>query len=297
MKHTKLAINKAVFPVAGLGTRFLPATKTNPKEMLTVVNKPLIQYAVEEAYSAGIRQMVFVTSHNKRAIEDHYDTSYELENELFIHHKTELLDLIHEVKPADMECFYVRQPHPSGLGDAVLCAESLIGDEPFAVILADDLLTSTVSVLKQMVEIYETQKCSVVAVEKIDIKRVSNYGIIDGEQISNRLFSISDVIEKPQMYNAPSNIAIVGRYILSPKIFDEIRKLSYSVGKEIQLTDAIKNLLGKERMLAYCFDGTRYDCGNILGFLMANVRLGMQHPTEGKKFSDWLYDSLNNNNG
>lgn len=292
MKPSLAPIHKAVFPVAGLGTRFLPATKAAPKEMLSIVNKPLIQYAVEEAYAAGIRQMIFVTCHYKRAIEDHFDISNELESELLAHNKMELLSLVHAVKPEDMECFYVRQPKPLGLGHAVLCAESLIGDEAFAVLLADDLIIGDPPIMKQMVNIYKEYKTSVLAVQNVPMENTSQYGIIAGTARSERLLDITDLVEKPLPGNAPSNTAIVGRYILSPGIFDEIRALPHVDGEEIQLTDAMKHLLKKESVLAYHYDGTRYDCGSILGFLKANVDLGRVDPVEGERFSKWLLETL-----
>ncbi len=292
MKPSHAPIHKAVFPVAGLGTRFLPATKAAPKEMLSIVNKPLIQYAVEEAYAAGIRQMIFVTCHYKRAIEDHFDLSNELESELIAHNKMELLSLVHAVKPDDMECFYVRQPKPLGLGHAVLCAESLIGEEAFAVLLADDLIIGEPPIMKQMVDIYKEYKTSVLAVQNVPLENTSQYGIVAGKQRSESILDITDLVEKPLPGNAPSNTAIVGRYILSPSIFDEIRALPHVDGDEIQLTDAIKNLLKKEPVLAYHYEGTRYDCGSILGFLKANVDLGRVDPVEGERFSKWLLDTL-----
>ncbi|CEG58690.1 UTP--glucose-1-phosphate uridylyltransferase GalU [Legionella fallonii] len=292
MKLTHAPIQKAVFPVAGLGTRFLPATKAAPKEMLSIVNKPLIQYAVEEAYAAGIRQMIFVTCHYKRAIEDHFDISNELENELISHNKMELLSLVHAVKPEDMECFYVRQPKPLGLGHAVLCAESLIGDEAFAVLLADDLIIGEPPIMKQMVDIYKEYRTSVLAVQNVSPEHTSQYGIIAGKQRTERILDITDLVEKPLPDHAPSNIAIVGRYILSASIFDEIRALPHVDGDEIQLTDAIKCLLKKESVLAYRYDGTRYDCGSILGFLKANVDLGRIDPVEGERFSKWLLETI-----
>ncbi|WP_238584101.1 UTP--glucose-1-phosphate uridylyltransferase GalU [Legionella tucsonensis] len=281
-------IRKAVFPVAGLGTRFLPATKAAPKEMLTVVNKPLIQYAVEEAYAAGIRQMIFVTCHNKRAIEDHFDHAYQLESELSIHDKNELLAVVQSVTPADMECFYVRQAKPLGLGHAVLCVEQIICNEPFAVILADDLMTSTTPVIQQLIQMYEQYGHSIVAVENIPQELTECYGIIQGAPWDKNLLSIHHLVEKPKPHNAASNIAIVGRYILTPSIFAQIRKLPHENHKEIQLTDAINGLVKEETILAFPYEGQRYDCGSVLGFLKANVDLGKEHPTEGKNFTKWL---------
>lgn len=292
MKSTHNPIQKAVFPVAGLGTRFLPATKAAPKEMLSVVNKPLIQYAVEEAYAAGIKQMIFVTCHYKRAIEDHFDASNELEGELISHNKMELLSLVRSVKPDDMECFFVRQPKPLGLGHAVLCAETLIGDEAFAVLLADDLIIGNPPVMKQMVDIYNEYRTSILAVQHISLEQTFQYGIIAGKRRTERLLNITDLVEKPLPDMAPSNVAIVGRYVLSAGIFDQIRSLHHIEGGEIQLTDAIRGLLSIETVLAYRYEGTRYDCGSILGFLKANVDLGQIDPIEGEHFSKWLIESV-----
>lgn len=287
-------VTKAIFPVAGLGTRFLPATKAHPKEMLTVVNKPLIQYAVEEAYAAGIREMIFVTCHNKRSIEDHFDISYELEEELLTQNKVELLALIRAIKPADMSCFYVRQPKAMGLGQAVLIAEKLICDEPFAVILADDLILAETPVIQQMLNEYNENGHCIIAVQEIPLEQTNQYGIVDGEFCDSRLTKITSMIEKPQPEVAPSQMGIVGRYILKPEIFPRIRALPTRQGEEIQLTDAIKSLIKTDTVLAYCYEGKRYDCGSILGFLKANVDLGKMHPTEGQKFTQWLSNSLTN---
>ncbi|MCW8384932.1 UTP--glucose-1-phosphate uridylyltransferase GalU [Fluoribacter dumoffii] len=288
MSATYPPIRKAVFPVAGLGTRFLPATKAAPKEMLTVVNKPLIQYAVEEAYAAGIRQMIFVTCHNKRAIEDHFDYAYQLENELHLHDKNELLSIVQSVTPSDMECFYVRQAKPFGLGHAVLCAEKIVCNEAFAVILADDLMSSHIPVVRQLTQMYEEFGHSIVAVETIPQELTECYGIIQGAPWDKELLSIHHLVEKPKPHLAASNIAIVGRYVLTPSIFDHIRKLPAEEHKEIQLTDAINELVKKETVLALPYEGKRYDCGSVLGFLKANVDLGKEHPSEGNNFSKWL---------
>lgn len=294
MKSRYAPVLKAVFPVAGLGTRFLPATKAAPKEMLSIVNKPLIQYAVEEAYAAGIRQMIFITCHNKRAIEDHFDVSFELEDELIAHNKWELLSLVRAVKPEDMECFYVRQPKALGLGHAILCAETLVGQEAFAILLADDLITDKIPIMKQMVELYNEYGPNILAVEDIPFEHTQRYGIIAGEQQNNGLINVNDLVEKPHPESAPSNTAIVGRYILSAGIFDQIRTLPQTGEEEIQLTDAIKGLLKKESILAYRYEGKRYDCGSILGFLKANVDLGKIHPLEGESFSKWLLETVVN---
>ncbi|MDR3443164.1 MAG: UTP--glucose-1-phosphate uridylyltransferase GalU [Legionella sp.] len=294
MKTSYTPIRKAVFPVAGLGTRFLPATKAAPKEMLTVVNKPLIQYAVEEAYAAGIRQMIFVTCHNKRAIEDHFDLAYQLENELTTHHKDELLSIVQSVKPEDMECFFVRQPKTLGLGHAVLCAEKIVGNEAFAVILADDLMMGAPPVLQQMTNLYEQYGHSIIASEFVPSELTQQYGIIQGIPWEKNLLKVQNLVEKPLAHLAASNTAIVGRYILTEGIFEQIRALPKIEHKEIQLTDAINNLLKKETILAYHYEGKRYDCGSVLGFLKANVDLGRIHPVEGANFSKWLLEGHNN---
>lgn len=293
MEATYKPVRKAVFPVAGLGTRFLPATKAAPKEMLSVVNKPLIQYAVEEAYAAGIRQMIFVTCHNKRAIEDHFDLAYQLENELITHHKDELLSIVQSVKPDDMECFFVRQPKTLGLGHAVLCAEKIVGEEAFAVILADDLIIGEPPVLQQMTTLYEHYGQCIIAAEHVPAEMTEQYGIIQGIPWENNVSKVQSLVEKPLPHLAASNSAITGRYILTEKIFAEIKALPKIENKEIQLTDAINNLLKKETILAYYYQGTRYDCGSVLGFLKANVDLGKKHPIEGKRFSQWLLDEHN----
>jgi UTP--glucose-1-phosphate uridylyltransferase len=294
MNTTFPAIRKVVFPVAGLGTRFLPATKAEPKEMLTVVNKPLIQYAVEEAYAAGIREMIFVTCHNKAAIEDHFDFAYQLESELKAHEKNELLSVVQSVTPPDMQCFYVRQPKPLGLGHAVLCAEKIVGDEAFAVILADDLMTGRVPVIQQMNDLYQTYGHSLVAVEPIAPELTESYGIVQGVPWGKDLLRIEHLVEKPKPHLALSNTAIVGRYVLTPGVFEQIKALPHEPNKEIQLTDAINGLLKTETVLACSYEGNRYDCGSVLGFLKANVHLGTLHPTEGEQFSKWLASRTNN---
>ncbi len=294
MKSIHTPIRKAVFPVAGLGTRFLPATKAAPKEMLSVVNKPLIQYAVEEAYAAGIRQMIFVTCHNKRAIEDHFDLSYQLENELILQNKQELLAIVQSVKPEDMECFFVRQPKTLGLGHAVLCAEKIVGEEAFAIILADDLMIGEKPILQQMTELYEKYGFSIIATEHVPLELTEQYGIIEGHPWEKNLLKISNLVEKPLPHLAASNNAVVGRYILTHHIFEQIRSLPRQENKEIQLTDAINNLLKQETILAYNYSGKRYDCGSVLGFLKANVDLGKIHPTEGESFTQWILSEHNN---
>lgn len=290
MKSAYAPIRKAVFPVAGLGTRFLPATKAAPKEMLTVVNKPLIQYAVEEAYAAGIKEMIFVTCHNKRSIEDHFDFSYQLESELLAHNKNELLAIVHAVKPDDMECFFVRQPKALGLGHAVLCAEKIVGQEAFAVILADDLMIGDVPVLQQMTNLFEQHGHSIIATEHVPSELTEQYGIIESSPWEKNLLKIKNLVEKPLPHLAASNNAIVGRYILTNKIFAHIKALPKLERKEIQLTDAINNLLKEEAVFAYNYQGKRYDCGSVLGFLKANVDFGKAHPIEGERFTQWILE-------
>jgi len=288
MNKPQSKITKAVFPVAGLGTRFLPATKASPKEMLAVVDKPLIQYAVEEAYAAGIREMIFVTGRNKRSIEDHFDTAYELESELESNGKKALLDLVHSIKPDDMDCFYVRQPKSLGLGHAVLCAEKLINNEPFAVLLADDLMIGSQPILKQMTDLHNQHQCSILAVQEVPKEETQRYGIVKGVKYAERLLDVSDFVEKPKPEVAPSNLAVAGRYILTPAVFDHIREQPKGAGGEIQLTDGIAALLGKEKVLAYSYIGQRYDCGSKLGLLQATVDLGLAHPELGLDFKNWL---------
>jgi UTP--glucose-1-phosphate uridylyltransferase len=284
-------IRKAVFPVAGLGTRFLPATKAAPKEMLPVVDKPLIQYAVEEAYAAGVRHMIFVTGRSKRAIEDHFDTAYELETELETAHKDELLALVRSVQPDDMVCAYVRQNRMLGLGHAVLCAEPLVGNEPFAVLLADDLmmgLPQGPSVLAQMVNAFGQQGRSVLAVQEVPLDQTRRYGIVAGESAGKQLIRVEQIVEKPAPDKAPSRMGVAGRYILTPGIFDEIRNQPTGVGGEIQLTDAIARLMAREAVYAFQYQGKRYDCGSKEGFLEATVELALQHPQVGDSFRAYL---------
>ncbi|MDO5623499.1 MAG: UTP--glucose-1-phosphate uridylyltransferase GalU [Pseudomonadota bacterium] len=281
----------AVFPVAGLGTRFLPATKASPKEMLPIVDKPLIQYAVEEAYAAGVRHMVFVTGRSKRAIEDHFDTAYELESELQAAGKAELLATVHAVAPDDMDCTYVRQPRSLGLGHAVLCAAHIVGDQPFAVLLADDLMVGPAGgapVLAQMTRAFEALGRSVLAVQQVPQDQVRRYGIVAGTPAGERLINIERIVEKPAPEAAPSRMGVAGRYILTPRIFDEIRNQPPGAGGEIQLTDAIASLMTKERVYAYQYDGKRYDCGSKDGFLQATVELALQHPQMGASFREYL---------
>ncbi|MFX1722355.1 UTP--glucose-1-phosphate uridylyltransferase GalU [Paraburkholderia sp. A1RO-5L] len=283
-----LKVTKAVFPVAGLGTRFLPATKASPKEMLPVVDKPLIQYAVEEAIAAGITEMIFVTGRSKRAIEDHFDKSYEVEAELEARGKEKLLNLVRSIKPRNVDCFYVRQPEALGLGHAVLCAEKLVGDHPFAVILADDLLDGEPPIMKQMVDVFDHYHSSVIGVEEIPPSETKSYGIIDGKEWEESIIKMSGIVEKPAPDVAPSNLGVVGRYVLKPRIFKHLRELKPGAGGELQLTDAIQALLSEEQVLAYKYAGTRYDCGSKLGYLKATIEFGLRHPEVGSDFADYL---------
>lgn len=287
----KFTLNKAVFPVAGLGTRFLPATKAQPKEMLPVVDKPLIQYAVEEAYAAGIRHMIFVTGRNKRAIEDHFDTAYELENELEVAQKHALLSLVRSVQPDDMNFSYVRQPRSLGLGHAVLCAEHLVGQEAFAVLLADDLMVGPKGgqpVLAQMAAQFAEVQQSILAVQEVPLDQTRRYGIVATEGASTGLMKVKRIVEKPAPEVAPSRMGVAGRYILTPAIFEHIRKQTSGVGGELQLTDGISSLLGQESVYAFQYEGKRYDCGSKEGFLEATVELALEHPEVGVYFRNYL---------
>ncbi len=283
-----MPIMKAIFPVAGLGTRFLPATKASPKEMLPVVDKPLIQYAVEEAYAAGVRQMIFITGRHKRAIEDHFDMTWELEVALEKAGKQALLDLVHSVRPDDMECIYVRQAQALGLGHAVLCGRRLIGNEPFAVLLADDLMVGTPPILTQMVAQFDQRQASIIAVQEVPAEQTRRYGIVDGTPVGERLVEIERIVEKPAPEDAPSRLGVAGRYILTPAIFEQIEQQPRGVGGEIQLTDGIAGLLRHEKAYAYRYEGKRYDCGSKEGFLQANVELALSHPELGPGFREYL---------
>lgn len=283
-------IRKAVFPVAGMGTRFLPATKANPKEMLPVVDKPLIQYAAEEAVAAGITELIFVTGRNKRSIPDHFDKAYELERELEERGKLRLLEEVKGILPPGITCVYLRQAEALGLGHAVLCAKPIVGDEPFAVILADDMIASKngTSGLGEMVKVYDYHGCSVLGSERVPADQTQKYGVVAAEKSGERLWHVSGIVEKPAPEDAPSNIAVVGRYILTPRIFEKIEKTPKGAGGEIQLTDAIAQLLEKERVLAYEFEGKRYDCGDKLGYLVATVEYALKHPELRDGFADYL---------
>ena len=284
-----MKIKKAVFPVAGLGTRFLPATKANPKEMLPVVDKPLIQYAAEEAISAGVTELIFVTSSSKRAIEDHFDKNYELESELEKRNKNELLNIVRGVLPAGVGCVYIRQPEALGLGHAVLCAKDVVGNSPFAVILADDLIDDeSDGCLAQMAAQYEKHQCSILGIEKVSPDETEKYGIIEAEGFDNHIGKVKAIVEKPKPKDAPSNLGVVGRYILTPKIFELLEKTPKGAGGEIQLTDAIATLLNEETVMGYLFNGKRYDCGSKIGYLQATVEYALKHPELQQEFLAYL---------
>lgn len=285
----QLRIEKAIFPVAGMGTRFLPATKANPKEMLPIVDKPLIQYAVEEAIEAGITKLIFVTSSSKRAIEDHFDRDFELEAKLAKSEKFELLDIVSDILPKGISCAYIRQPDAFGLGHAVLCAKPLIGNEPFAVLLADDLIENKgPRCLSQMLSVYHAQASSVIAVQSISLEDVPLYGVIGFEGISEPLKKITQIIEKPSVEKAPSQLGVVGRYILTPAIFHCLETLEFGSQGEIQLTDAIQKLLHQEAVYAFQFNGLRHDCGNKLGYLKATVSHALRHKELAGAFEAYL---------
>lgn len=281
-------VTKAVFPVAGMGSRFLPATKASPKEMMPVVDKPLIQYAVEEAVSAGIHDMVFITGRNKRAIEDHFDKAYEVESELAARGKNDLLELIQSIIPKSVNCIYIRQPEALGLGHAVLCAQPVVQDEIFAVILADDLIDGDPPVLRQMTDVFERHQSSVIAVQQVPREQTNQYGIVRTEPVAVNIERVLGIVEKPKPEAAPSTLGVVGRYILTPRIFHHLGQARPGAGSEIQLTDAISALLAEDRVLAYRFDGVRYDCGSKLGYLQATVAFGRKHPEVGPAFEQFL---------
>jgi UTP--glucose-1-phosphate uridylyltransferase len=279
---------KAVFPVAGLGTRFLPVTKASPKEMLPIVDKPLIQYAVEEAAEAGITEMIFITGRTKRAIEDHFDKAYELEVELEARGRKQTLEELRSMLPRGMNCIYMRQSEALGLGHAVLCARPVVGPEPFAVILADDFIDGKPGAMAQMMEVYRQHGSSILGVEDVAPTETASYGIVDAVDIAPRLLQVNGIVEKPQPEDAPSNLAVVGRYLFTPRIFDHLENVQPGKGGEIQLTDGIASLMQEERVLAYRFQGKRYDCGSKLGYMKANVELAMRHPAIGQEFSAYL---------
>ena len=281
-------VTKAIFPVAGLGTRFLPATKASPKEMMPIVDKPLIQYAVEEAVAAGITDMIFVTGRSKRAIEDHFDKAYELENELERKGKIEMLEFVRNLLPKNINCIYIRQAEALGLGHAVLCAQHIVNDEAFAVLLADDLLDGTPAVMRQMVDVYEYYRSSVLGVQDVPRADTRSYGIVAAKPLAERVEQVSGIVEKPKPEDAPSTLAVVGRYVLTPRIFHHLENVKPGSGGEIQLTDGIASLLAEEQVLAYRYDGVRYDCGSKLGYLQATVELGLRHHEVGAAFADYL---------
>jgi UTP--glucose-1-phosphate uridylyltransferase len=291
-----MKVTKAIFPVAGLGTRFLPATKANPKEMLPIVDKPLIQYAVEEAVAAGIRELIFVTSSSKRAIEDHFDSNFELESSLAARGKEELLDIVRGILPDGVSCAYIRQKSPQGLGHAVWCAKPLIMNEPFAVLLADDLIDGgKQSCLEQMVHVFEQAEASVIAVQKIPTAETRKYGVVDVGGQTQIIASILNIIEKPHPDQAPSNLGVVGRYILTPRIFTLLEQITCGSGGEIQLTDAIAKLLVEEAVYALQFQGRRYDCGSKLGYLEATIAYALKHPELADDFKMYLQGFLEKN--
>jgi len=281
-------ITKAVFPVAGLGTRFLPATKASPKEMLPVVDKPLIQYAVEEAAAAGITDMIFITGRNKRSIEDHFDKAYELENELELRKKTALLRAVQEATPRGINCIYIRQTEALGLGHAVLCAAPVVGDEPFAVILADDLIDAAMPVMQQMIDVAQQEDASTIGVMEVPAESVGSWGMVETGLARGRTALISRLVEKPKPGTTPSTLAVVGRYVLTPRVFHHLRTMPPGAGGEIQLTDGIARLMAEENVVAYRFEGRRYDCGSKLGYLEATVDFGLKHPELAGEFGDFL---------
>ena len=279
-------ITKVVIPVAGLGTRFLPATKAQPKEMLPIVDKPIIQYLVEEAVASGITEVIFVTGRGKRAIEDHFDYAYELEQVLVKRGKKELIKTIREI--SNLASFtYVRQKEPRGDGDALLAAAHLVGDEPCAVLFGDDLIDGKVPCLKQMIKVFERYGDPVIALEEVAKKEVSSYGVVAATSVDNKIYEIKNIVEKPAVKDAPSNLAIVGKYIITKNVFDELRKLRSSRG-EIHLSDALKNILRRQAVYGYRFDGRRYDCGSKIGFLKAIVDFGLKHKETKKEFKKYL---------
>jgi UTP--glucose-1-phosphate uridylyltransferase len=285
-------ITKAVFPVAGFGSRFLPATKASPKEMMPIVDKPLIQYAVEEAVAAGMTDMVFVTGRHKRAIEDHFDKAYEIESELASRGKQALLELVRDIIPRHVNCIYIRQPEQLGLGHAVQCARPVLNEEPFAVILADDLIDAATPVMRQMVDVFEREQASVLGVLQVPREQTASYGIVVTESLGPRLEQVRGIVEKPDPDAAPSTLAVIGRYVLTPAIFEHLARIRPGAGGEIQLTDAIASLLAEERVLAYRFEGQRYDCGSKLGYLQATVALGVRHVEVGVDFRAYLREFI-----
>ena len=281
-------LRKAVFPVAGFGSRFLPVTKASPKEMLPIVDKPLIQYAVEEAAACGITEMIFVTGRNKRAIEDHFDKAYELETELERKNKDVLLDMVRSVLPEGVRCIYVRQAEPLGLGHAVLCAQPIVGDDPFAVLLADDLIDAQPPAMCRMAEIFAQTGASLIGVEEVPRSQTQSYGIVTIDQMQGDTARIHSIVEKPKPADAPSNLGVIGRYVLTPRIFQMLSEVTPGAGGEIQLTDAISALLAHERIYAVRLPGRRYDCGSKIGYLQATLEYGLRHPETGEEFTRYL---------
>jgi len=281
-------LRKAVFPVAGHGSRFLPATKASPKEMLPIVDKPLIQYAVEEAAAAGITEMIFVTGRNKRAIEDHFDKAYELETELERKNKDQLLDMVRSVLPEGVRCIYIRQAEPLGLGHAVLCAQPVVGDDPFAVILADDLMDSQPPAMARMAQIFALEQCSLLGVEEVARDQTQSYGIVTTDKMQGDTARIHSIVEKPRPKDAPSNLGVIGRYVLTNRVFELLSRVTPGAGGEIQLTDAISALLKHEPALAVRLPGRRFDCGSKLGYLKATVEYGLRHSETGPEFTQYL---------
>ncbi|MGZ8252404.1 MAG: UTP--glucose-1-phosphate uridylyltransferase GalU [Methylophilaceae bacterium] len=286
-------VTKAVFPVAGMGTRFLPATKANPKEMLPIVDKPLIQYAVEEAVAAGITDLIFITGRNKRSISDHFDMAYELENELERNGKKELLKIVQNIVPKNVNCIYIRQTQALGLGHAVRLAKPVVNDDAFAILLADDLLDGKVPVMKQMVDAYDYYRCSLLGVEDVPPDQTKSYGIVATTPVSKNIEQVSAIVEKPDPKDAPSTLGVVGRYILTPRIFHHLDNVKPGAGGEIQLTDGISALLSEEQVLAFRFDGVRYDCGSKFGYLEATIRLGLRHPEVSKELRALIESIVN----
>ena len=283
-----MLVNKAVFPVAGLGTRFLPATKASPKEMLPIVDKPLVQYAAEEAIAAGATELIFIIGRNKRAIPDHFDKAFELEAALEASNKSQMLEALRGILPKGVSCIYIRQAEALGLGHAVLCAKPVVGNEPFSVILADDLIDAETPVMKQMVDLFKQKGSSILGVEDVLPSETASYGIVDAEAIAPDVLQLKSIVEKPKPADAPSTLAVVGRYVLTPKIFDCLENVKPGKGGEIQLTDGIAALMEYEKVLAYRFHGKRYDCGSKLGYMKANVEFAMRHPEIGGEFLDYL---------
>lgn len=282
-----MKVKKAIIPAAGLGTRFLPATKAQPKEMLPIVDKPTIQYIIEEAVASGIEEILIITGRNKRAIEDHFDKSVELEQELEAHNKQELLSLVREISNM-VNIHYIRQKEPKGLGHAIYCAKTFVGKEPFAVMLGDDVVDSKIPCLKQLIDCYTEYKTTILGVQEVPEEDISKYGIVKGMHIEDRVYKVKDLVEKPKMEEAPSNVAILGRYIITPQIFDILENTAPGKGGEIQLTDALRTLIHSEAMYAYNFEGRRYDVGDKLGFLEATVEFALKREDLQNPFMEYL---------